>query len=243
VRAGFDGMRVTVDDLEDNPSKYIGQKISVDAEVEEIYGPRLFTIDERNWGDLDGEILVALPTPLAALVKENDRVTISGTMRPFVRTEIEREWGWLGLDPSVEVEVGAKPVLVADRLIGGNDNVAMVIDTSPNAARPIGTSGGAAAITDSSALGAADSGTVGRRAQLSGARVSQIGAMNGFFVQAGNRQLFVLPATAGVTVKGGDTVSIEGVVLQMPRNMVMRLNPPQGFNEDVYLYATMVSGN
>jgi hypothetical protein len=79
------------DRREDDPTKYIGQRISVGAEVEEVYGPRLFTIDEPNWGDLDGEILVLVPTPLAAFVREDDRVAISGTISPFMRADMKQQ--------------------------------------------------------------------------------------------------------------------------------------------------------
>jgi hypothetical protein len=97
-------MRVRVDDLESDPKKYLRQRVSVDAEIEEVFGPRLFTIDEPNWGDLDGEILVVMPTALAAAVREDDRVTVTGTVEQFVLADVEREWGWLGLEPDVEVK-------------------------------------------------------------------------------------------------------------------------------------------
>ena len=240
VRADFEGMRVALDALEDNPTKYIGQRISVDAQIEEVHGPRLFTIDEPNWGDLDGEILVLMRTPLAALVKENDRVTISGTMRPFVRTEIEREWGWLGLDPEIEVEVGAKPVLVAERLVGGNNNVAMVIDTTVRADQAVGTSGSTSAMTDARALDSGNEDLVGRRVSLTNVRVSGTATGGGFFVNAGDRHLFVLPATAGTSVANGATVAIDGTVMQMPRSMAGRLSAPGSLNDDLYVYATSV---
>jgi hypothetical protein len=244
VTARFEGTRVTLDDLEDNPKKYIGQRISVDAEVEDVYGPRLFTIDEPNWGDLDGEILVLMPTPLAAIVKEDDRVTISGTMKPFVRTDIEREWGWLGLDPEVEVDVSAKPVLVAERLIGGTSNVAMVIDTTPRREHPVGTSGANALVTDPATIARSDERLVGRQVDLGGLEVTGMASSGGgFFVGVGDRQVFVLPANQLTTVKTGDTVGVYGVVLRMPRDMAERLQNRQGLNEDVYVYApTIVTG-
>jgi hypothetical protein len=62
VQADRQGMQVSVDDLEDNPTKYIGQFISVDAEVEKVFGPRLFTIDEPNWADLDGDDIYVYAT-------------------------------------------------------------------------------------------------------------------------------------------------------------------------------------
>ena len=243
ISADFRGTRVALNDLEENPTRYLGQRVSVDGEVEEIYGPRLFTIDEPRWGDLGGEILVLLPTPLAALVKENDRVTVSGMVRPFVRTEIEREWGWLGLDPEVEVEVGAKPILVAERLVGGNNDVALVIEATTGSAAPraVGTSGRTAPhITDAEAVATGGIQMVGQHTRLNGLRVAATPAAEGFFVSVGTRHLFVLPAQP-IAVARGDTVTIDGIILQMPRSMVARLNAPSGLNEDLYVYAMNVT--
>ena len=242
VQSDFTGTRVALDDLEDNPKKYIGQRISVDGEVEEIYGPRLFTIDEPNWGDLSGEILVLLPTPLAALVKDDDRVTVTGTIRPFVRTEFEREWGWLGLDPAIEIKVSEKPVLVAERLVGGDNNVALIIDaTAKGNRRPVGTSGSNAAVTDAGTIATGDEALIGRTAMLMNTPVTGTAASNGgFFIRSGNRQVFVLPAQQGTTVASGDSVSIDGVILRMPRGIYARLKAPGMLNADIYVYATDV---
>jgi len=60
-------------------------------------------------------------------------------------------------------------------------------------------------------------------------------------VKAQNANVFVLPALKDKTsVQVGDTVSIDGVVLQMPRKMDDRLNAPAGSNDDIYVYATSV---
>ena len=92
------GRRVDLDDVENAPESFVGQTISVDAEIEEIYGPRLFTIDEPNWADLDLEMLVHVPTALAALVDSGDRVTVTGRVERMEVPKVEREWGWLGFD-------------------------------------------------------------------------------------------------------------------------------------------------
>lgn len=93
IQQPFTGTRVALDTLEDNPNRYIGQAISVDGKVERVLGPRLFTIDEPHWIDVEGEILVLVPSPMAALVREDDRITVSGTMKPFVQADFERETG------------------------------------------------------------------------------------------------------------------------------------------------------
>lgn len=244
VKGDFQGMRVKLDDLEDNPQKYMGTTISVDAEIEDVFGPRVFTIDEPNWGDLQGEILVYVPTTLAALVRENDRVTVTGSVKPYVRVEVEREWGWLGLDPQVEIEFAKKPVLVATRIVGGNDDVAMIINVDPAAAKPVGTSATSkiAPLTDLGVIAPADEDLVGRHVELKGLRVESVAKDGGFFVKAQQQAVFVLPAhKERSAVSPGDTVSLKGIVLQMPRQMNDRLNAPSGSNDDIYVYATSVS--
>ena len=98
------GTKVDLEELESNPSKYMNTRITVDAEVEEVLGPRLFTIDEPHWGDLDGEILVHAPNLFAVLVRDDDRITVTGTLKSAAMAEIKREWGWFDLEPEVEAE-------------------------------------------------------------------------------------------------------------------------------------------
>jgi hypothetical protein len=243
VRGNFTGTRVKIDDLESNPQKYIGQTISVDAEVEEVFGPRLFTIDEPGWGDLDGELLVYVPTNLAALVNDDDRITITGTVKPFTRAEVEREWGWFGLDPEIEIEVGKKPILVANHIVGGNDKSVMVIDVAAPNERMVGAiTGDASPMNDMNAVATGSDALVGRRVMLSGLRIAGVASDGGFFVQSGGRQLFVLPANKDqISAQVGETVTVEGVILRMPGGMTSRINAPAGTNDDIYVYASKVT--
>lgn len=238
VRGDFKAMRVELDDLESNTQKYLNQTISVDGEVEEVLGPRVFTIDEPNWGDLDGELLVFMPTQLVALVKDDDRVTVTGTVKPFVRAEFERDLGWFDIDPELEVDLSSRPVLVAERLVGGDNDVALVIETAA-AGSPIGTSGKAAAapIDDLGEVAAGDEQIVGRHVNLDDVPVKSMAKDGGFFVETGGDVLFVMPADANAQVRAGETVSIDGVVLRLPDRMEDRLQAPDGFNADIYVFA------
>lgn len=237
-------MRVKVDQLEDNPRQYIAKTITVDAEVEEVYGPRLFTIDEPNWGDLAGEIFVFVPSTLAALVRENDRVMITGTVKPFVRADVEREWGWLEMNPEIEVEFTKKPVLVASHIVAGNENRALVIDVKPGGtATPVGTTGGSSSpLKTLSALANGTEDLVGRRVDLGNLRVDSLAKDQGFFVKDAGKAVFVLPGDPDQSsVKANETVSLSGVVLQMPKAMKRRVNMPSGGNDDIYIFATNVN--
>ena len=260
MQADAKGMRIPLDNLESNSQQYIGKTVTVDAEVEEVFGPRVFKIDEPNWGDLDGEILVYVPTNLAALVREDDRVTVTGTVKRFVSADFENEWGWLGVDDTMEVKLGKRPVVVANHIVGGDSSSVLVVDVRPNTDRSetatntagtksgdtaVATSGttGAArsAMTDISALGRGGDNLVGRHVSLDGVRIEAMAKNHGFFARAGDDLVFVLPAV-GEQTAAGSNVSVEGVVLQMPRHMKNRLAPPAGrtLNDEIYIFATHV---
>ena len=254
VDAQFEGTRVNLDALENDGAQWIGKTVSVDAEVEEVYGPRVFSIDEPNWADLDGEILVYVPSTLAALVREDDRVTVSGTVKKFVKADFENDWGWLDTDNDIDARLSLRPVLVAERIIGGGDNRALVVainqqertsQGSAAADRPVGTSGttGAAGVmSDLSSLAKADDDLIGRTVNLSNVRVTSKASLGGFYTQAGDATLFVLPAPGmGMELEEGDTVNLEGFVMQLPRHMEDRLeNESRDLNDDVYVYATQL---
>ena len=270
--ASFKGQRVSVDSLEDDPSMYIGKTISVDAEVEDVYGPRLFTIDEPNWGDLEGEVLVYVPTPLAALVKENDRVTVTGEVKRFVQADFKDEWGWLGVDDSLEVKLGRRPVVVASQIVGGNSNSALILRVEPASSRAgagnrsgtaVGSTGTGSSVNAERMGSSGSTGTsgtittpiadltqlatggidmVGRRVDISNVRIESVGNQHGLFARAGDRTVYILPAVgARPGVAKGQTVSVEGTILQMPRFMKDRLQKEAGassFNDAIYIYAT-----
>ena len=230
--------RVEIEDIESNPAKFRGTTVSVDGEVEEVYGPRLFTIDEPHWGDLDGEVLVYAPSMLAALVKDDDRITVTGTLKSVAVADIEREWGWFELDPEIEVEFLKKPVLIADRIVGGDNNVALFLDMNGKSA----PAGGSAAIMDAALLGEGTTDLVGRSVDLKNVTVLRMAPDEGFFVDVTGGAVLVLPdRNVPVTVKPGDTVSILGAVAALPDRTAERVNPPSDWNPHIYIVATTVS--
>lgn len=250
VSADPKGTTVPLGDLEENATKYAGKTINVTAEVEEVFGPRLFKIDEPHWGDLDGEVLVYLPSNLAALVREDDTVTVTGTMKKLAGAEIERELDWLEGDVDLDVDFVERPVLVASRIVGGNSDVALVIDafgTGAGETQPVGTGGTAgspashasnATLTSAEALASGDEKLIGRRVSLEGATVSRAADGRGFRIAAGESSVFVLPAAAARTqVREGQQVSIDGVVFDMPRRMQRGIANP---DDEIYVYATSV---
>jgi hypothetical protein len=228
--------------LEEHPAQYIGQKITVSGEVGEVLGPRLFTIDERHWIDFDGETLVMV---LAALVRDNNPVTVTGTVRRFVRAEIEPEWGWFD-EPGVDIDFADRAVIMADRVTSAGEELAIRMNVNRDTA--VGTSGSATTgragqpITDAQMLASSnDERLVGRRVELHNARVSSMASGNGFWISGtGNERVFVLPSEKmQVQIGQGQTVDITGVVLQLPNGMRERIGD-RSRDEDIYVYGNQV---
>lgn len=259
---------VRLSQLEENPQQYVGRRISVSGEVGDVLGPRVFKIDESNWADLDGEILVVMEAPFAALVKEEDPVTVTGTMRNFTDVRVEREWGWLDLDPEIEARIKTRPVLVATSLVGTDPDLGLFISVQParqagetgqtaqagqtGQREKVGTSGTSGeatpardsrpALTDAAELAkATDIQHVGRRVTLSSARVERTVEPSGFWVSSGGDELFVLPADSNTRVQQGQTVTIEGHVLRLPEQMEGHLEKSKKVgNEEIYVYASSI---
>lgn len=101
-----------------NPNKYYGKTIAVPAEVEEIYSPNAFTLDEDELiGGSDLLVLVTNSKQKQVPVQDDQKVVATGVLRPFVVADIEREYDltWdLNLQRKLEAEYSKKPVLVVE---------------------------------------------------------------------------------------------------------------------------------
>ena len=97
----------------------MGKTVIVVADVQEVLGPRAFTLDEDDVlaGGIDNDMLVLSPqagnlTPIENNWMKN-KVRVTGTVRALAVAEIEREVGW-DLDRKIEAEFKkVKAVLVA----------------------------------------------------------------------------------------------------------------------------------
>jgi hypothetical protein len=94
-------------EVTDEPEELYGRAIAVEGEVDEIYGPTTFTLNDDDL--FKGEDLLVINT-----VPEHEAVVAVGELRPFVVAEIERdyelEWDE-ELQRQLEVEYDQRPVL------------------------------------------------------------------------------------------------------------------------------------
>jgi hypothetical protein len=61
--SGSKAATVDLDELESNPEKFLGKTVTAEGEVDQVLGPHLFTIDEKNWVDPEREMPVVVPGP------------------------------------------------------------------------------------------------------------------------------------------------------------------------------------
>lgn len=108
-----------VADIMSAPATYAGRTVTVVADVDEVFGPRAFALDEDSplAGGIDNDLLVFSPKAgtLANLDDKwtNNKVRVTGTIRIMPAADLERELGW-DLDRKIEGRIDErKPVLVA----------------------------------------------------------------------------------------------------------------------------------
>ncbi|MEA5626777.1 hypothetical protein [Nostoc sp. UHCC 0251] len=100
------------------PEQYYRRQVAVTGKVDNIRSPVLLTLDENQW--LGGQdLLVLLKAPPKVAINQDQTVSITGEVRPFVIAEIEKEYNFtwdLNVKRELEVEYGNRPVLVADTI-------------------------------------------------------------------------------------------------------------------------------
>jgi hypothetical protein len=232
-------VKVDLDQLEDHPEKFVGQTVTVEGEVDRVLGPHLFTVDEKDWVDLDREMAVVVPEPFAAIVKSDMPVRITGVVQKVPIAKIEQSQGFLSNEPKLKAEIENEPVLLATEV---TTITPAVVSLRVRTDQPVGTSGGASSgpITDANQLAAAtNNNMVGRKVDLRNVTVAGVNP-EGFWVQTpSGERIFVKPATTS-SVKQGQTANVQGVVLELPEGMRVKVN---GGKEAIYIYAEHVTAH
>lgn len=113
------GGEIDVADITGEPERFMGQTVTVVADVEEVHSARAFSLDEDSpvTGGIDNDLLVLSPQAgsLADIDDTwlNNKVRVTGKVGKMAIVEVERELGW-DLDPQLEMEVqNRKAVLIA----------------------------------------------------------------------------------------------------------------------------------
>jgi hypothetical protein len=109
-----DAVEVSAGQLADKPAAYLGLRVKVRAEIEDVHTSRAFTLDEDKVG-ASPDVLVLAPS--GSFPKDGDYVEVTGTVRRFVRTEIERDYDWFDLDEEYDTRYTERPVIVAETVL------------------------------------------------------------------------------------------------------------------------------
>ena len=115
--------------LAKDAKNYYGQTVTVKAKVQDVLGTHSFTLDED--AILAGhDVLVLLPAgSLPAGLKKDDHVLVSGTVRKYVTSELEKDYDWFKdgeiVKSSTKIDFDTRPVLVATSVRMAGDAHAM----------------------------------------------------------------------------------------------------------------------
>ena len=116
VLAG-EGAAISAGKLAKDAKDFYGKTVTVKAEVEDVLGAHSFTLDEDAL--LAGaDVLVLLPQgSLPAGLKKDDKVVVTGKVRKYVTSELEKDYDWFKdgeiLKTGVKLDFDTRPVLVA----------------------------------------------------------------------------------------------------------------------------------
>ncbi len=109
---------VGVDAIAAAPDAYYGKTVTIAGDVADVYGPRMFTLDEDTIGaGADLLVLVKEPVPGAREALDDAEVTVTGTVRPFTRTELARDYEWIDESWFADRDLSAAerlPVVIAE---------------------------------------------------------------------------------------------------------------------------------
>lgn len=101
-------------EVTDEPEEFYGRVIAVEGEVDEIFSPAAFTLNDPDL--FEGEDLLVINALPERVVEDDETVVVVGELRPrLVVEDIDRDYdlGWDSeLRTKLEVEYERKPVLI-----------------------------------------------------------------------------------------------------------------------------------
>lgn len=109
----------TVDNVADHPDLFVGKRVSLSGELDNIYSNLAFELEEPGFPFTD-EVLVLTRKPVqlgAVRLKEDMLVSVSGTVEKLTIGKIEKELGRAVL-PELKLKWKDKAILIADRVEG-----------------------------------------------------------------------------------------------------------------------------
>lgn len=136
---------VSLSEVADSPEAHYGDIVTVSGEVDDVIGPRAFTI---GGDDFDDDLLIlsidSIPVVSGRVeaepVWEDDIVQVTGTVVPYVEQEIEAEF-----DTELDAEIEAEYEERGPAVITGSEAAGLppIVVTPRRTAPPTDTAGAA----------------------------------------------------------------------------------------------------
>ena len=200
----------TVDKVRESPSYFYGKQVRIAGKVEDIVTDRAFELEGAGWAFHDN-IMVFTKTPVqmvGGLLGKGDEVIITGTVRPFVTGEVEREVGW-DISQETEIKLKERPVIVADSIRKVSESGRWSAEGV--GVQPITTVVAMITTMDVSAL-------AGQPVDLGRERVQSVSGKGLWVGPSAMSQVFVLPSAPPTDIKPGDMVRVAGTLRKVPAN-------------------------
>jgi hypothetical protein len=114
-----DDMVIGAGKIAKNAKDFYGKTVTVKAEVEDLLGPNMFTLDEDSL--LAGsDVLVLVPRGIAGKLAKDQKVLVTGKVREYVEADLDRDYDWFDNGKLVEVKEKVdwktRPVIVAETI-------------------------------------------------------------------------------------------------------------------------------
>ena len=106
-----------IEEVSESPDVYYGREIALEGEIGEIKNDYAFMLKEDQL--IGGDDLLIINATGEPLPEADEFVTVTGTVRPFVKAEFEKDYDltWdLDVQEQIEAEYTEKPVLVVDSI-------------------------------------------------------------------------------------------------------------------------------
>jgi hypothetical protein len=114
------GTMISAGKLAKDGKKFYGRNVTVRAEVEDVIDSHSFTLDE-DLVLIGADVLVLVPAGFDTTnLRKDEVVIVTGKVRPYVVTELERDFDWFKdgkiVTTKTKVDYKTRPVLVAETI-------------------------------------------------------------------------------------------------------------------------------
>ncbi|MEL7071274.1 MAG: hypothetical protein AAGN15_21860 [Cyanobacteria bacterium J06581_3] len=107
---------VTTDELVDETASYVGEEVTIRADVEATVDDSSFLIADDDYFDGEGILVINATTEPFVIPDVGDTdIQVTGTVETFAMTTVAEAYN-LTLDPELYAEYEAKPVIIAQSL-------------------------------------------------------------------------------------------------------------------------------